>query len=69
MSARTDEIAHLIVREMGKPLAEARGETAYAAEFLRWFSEEAVRANGEFAIAPAAPTGCSSRTHRSGSHC
>jgi succinate-semialdehyde dehydrogenase/glutarate-semialdehyde dehydrogenase len=52
MSARTDEIAHLIVREMGKPLAEARGETAYAADFLRWFSEEAVRANGEFAIAP-----------------
>jgi succinate-semialdehyde dehydrogenase/glutarate-semialdehyde dehydrogenase len=37
---------------MGKPLAEARGETAYAAEFLRWFSEEAVRANGEFAVAP-----------------
>jgi len=52
MSARTDEIAHLIVREMGKPLSEARGETAYAAEFLRWFSEEAVRANGDFAIAP-----------------
>jgi succinate-semialdehyde dehydrogenase / glutarate-semialdehyde dehydrogenase len=52
MSARTDEIAHLIVREMGKPLAEARGETAYAAEFLRWFSEEAVRANGEYAVAP-----------------
>ena len=52
MTARTDEVAHLIVREMGKPLPEARGETAYAAEFLRWFSEEAVRANGEFAIAP-----------------
>jgi succinate-semialdehyde dehydrogenase / glutarate-semialdehyde dehydrogenase len=53
MTARTDEVAHLIVREMGKPLPEARGETAYAAEFLRWFSEEAVRANGEFAIAPS----------------
>jgi succinate-semialdehyde dehydrogenase / glutarate-semialdehyde dehydrogenase len=52
MIARTDEIARLIVCEMGKPLAEARGETAYAAEFLRWFSEEAVRANGEYAIAP-----------------
>jgi succinate-semialdehyde dehydrogenase / glutarate-semialdehyde dehydrogenase len=52
MTARTEEVAHLIVREMGKPLPEARGETAYAAEFLRWFSEEAVRANGEFAIAP-----------------
>jgi succinate-semialdehyde dehydrogenase/glutarate-semialdehyde dehydrogenase len=52
LTARNDEIAHLIVREMGKPLAEARGEAAYAAEFLRWFSEEAVRANGDFAIAP-----------------
>ena len=37
---------------MGKPLAEARGEAAYAAEFLRWFAEEAVRAEGEYAIAP-----------------
>jgi succinate-semialdehyde dehydrogenase / glutarate-semialdehyde dehydrogenase len=53
MTARNDEIAHLIVREMGKPLAEARGEAAYAAEFLRWFSEEAVRANGDFAMAPS----------------
>jgi succinate-semialdehyde dehydrogenase / glutarate-semialdehyde dehydrogenase len=53
MTARADEVAHLIVREMGKPLAEARGEAAYAAEFLRWFSEEAVRANGEFGIAPS----------------
>ena len=70
MTARTEEVAHLIVREMGKPLAEARGETAYAAEFLRWFSEEAVRANGEFAHRPGrTPTGCSSRTRRSGSRC
>ena len=53
MTERNDEIARLIVREMGKPLAEARGEAAYAAEFLRWFSEEAVRANGDFAVAPA----------------
>jgi succinate-semialdehyde dehydrogenase / glutarate-semialdehyde dehydrogenase len=53
MTARTEEVAHLIVREMGKPLPEARGETAYAAEFLRWFSEEAVRANGDFALAPS----------------
>jgi succinate-semialdehyde dehydrogenase / glutarate-semialdehyde dehydrogenase len=52
MTARLDEVAELIVREMGKPLAEARGEAAYAAEFLRWFSEEAVRANGDYAIAP-----------------
>src|SRR6188472_1859559 len=53
MIARTDELARGIVAEMGKPLAEARGEAAYAAEFLRWFSEEAVRANGDFAVAPA----------------
>jgi succinate-semialdehyde dehydrogenase/glutarate-semialdehyde dehydrogenase len=53
MVARNDELARVIVREMGKPLAEARGEVAYAAEFLRWFSEEAVRANGDFATAPA----------------
>jgi succinate-semialdehyde dehydrogenase/glutarate-semialdehyde dehydrogenase len=53
MTERNDEIARLIVREMGKPLSEARGEAAYAAEFLRWFSEEAVRANGDFAVAPA----------------
>ena len=52
MIAQRDEIARLIVREMGKPLAEARGEAAYAAEFLRWFSEEAVRASGDYAIAP-----------------
>jgi succinate-semialdehyde dehydrogenase/glutarate-semialdehyde dehydrogenase len=53
MTERNDEIGRLIVREMGKPLAEARGEASYAAEFLRWFSEEAVRANGDFAVAPA----------------
>jgi succinate-semialdehyde dehydrogenase / glutarate-semialdehyde dehydrogenase len=52
MVERTDDIARSIVREMGKPLAEARGEAAYAAEFLRWFSEEAVRSGGEFATAP-----------------
>ncbi|MDA0159740.1 NAD-dependent succinate-semialdehyde dehydrogenase [Solirubrobacter ginsenosidimutans] len=53
MTERNEDIARLIVREMGKPLAEARGEASYAAEFLRWFSEEAVRANGDFAVAPA----------------
>jgi succinate-semialdehyde dehydrogenase/glutarate-semialdehyde dehydrogenase len=52
MIARLDEVAEQIVREMGKPLAEARGEAAYAAEFLRWFSEEAVRANGDYSVAP-----------------
>src|ERR1700754_257457 len=52
MTERLDEIARAIVREMGKPFVEARGEAGYAAEFLRWFSEEAVRANGDYATAP-----------------
>src|SRR4029079_5712797 len=38
--------------EMGKPLAEARGEVTYGAEFLRWFSEEAPRIYGRYAVAP-----------------
>src|SRR5512143_3871504 len=42
MVAHEGRIAELIVRENGKPLAEARGEVAYAAEFFRWFAEEAV---------------------------
>lgn len=52
MLARADQLAELIVRENGKPIAEARGEVAYAAEFFRWFSEEAVRLTGRFATAP-----------------
>ena len=40
---RQEDLALLMTLEMGKPLAEARGEIAYAAEFFRWFSEEAVR--------------------------
>jgi succinate-semialdehyde dehydrogenase/glutarate-semialdehyde dehydrogenase len=49
---RTDELAHLMTSEMGKPLAEARGEVAYAAEFFRWFSEEAVRIDGGYGTLP-----------------
>ncbi|MEW5809334.1 MAG: NAD-dependent succinate-semialdehyde dehydrogenase [Actinomycetota bacterium] len=45
--ARQDWLAEVMTSEMGKPLAEARGEVAYAAEFLRWFSEEAVRISGD----------------------
>ena len=52
MTERADELALLMTLEMGKPLAEAKGEVAYAAEFLRWFSEEAVRIEGRFATAP-----------------
>ncbi|QWF82364.1 NAD-dependent succinate-semialdehyde dehydrogenase [Amycolatopsis sp. CA-230715] len=50
--ARNEELALLMTLEMGKPLAEARGEVAYAAEFFRWFSEEAVRIDGGYAVAP-----------------
>lgn len=51
--ARADEFARLISLEMGKPLAEAKGEVGYGAEFLRWFSEEAVRIHGRWMQAPA----------------
>lgn len=50
--ARVDELALLMTLEMGKPLAESRAEVLYGADFLRWFSEEAVRIEGRFAIAP-----------------
>ncbi|SFJ01104.1 succinate-semialdehyde dehydrogenase / glutarate-semialdehyde dehydrogenase [Amycolatopsis sacchari] len=50
--ARTDELGLLMTLEMGKPLAEAKGEIAYAAEFFRWFSEEAVRIDGGYQVAP-----------------
>ncbi|MFC7598460.1 NAD-dependent succinate-semialdehyde dehydrogenase [Terrabacter sp. GCM10028922] len=49
---RQDELAMLMTLEMGKPLAEARGEVAYAAEFFRWFAEEAVRIDGGFSHRP-----------------
>src|SRR5699024_1490449 len=49
---RTDEFALLMTLEMGKPLAEARGEVAYGGEFLRWFSEEAVRVQGRYGPSP-----------------
>ncbi|MGZ3097612.1 NAD-dependent succinate-semialdehyde dehydrogenase [Streptomyces sp. H62] len=49
---RAEAFARLMTSEMGKPLAEARGEVAYAAEFLRWFSEEAVRVDGDHGVLP-----------------
>lgn len=45
--ARQDDIALIMTSEMGKPLAEAKGEIAYAADYFRWFSEEAVRVGGD----------------------
>lgn len=47
MVARQDELAAILTAEQGKPLAEARGEVAYAASFLEWFAEEGKRAYGD----------------------
>ena len=52
LTERADEFALLMTLEMGKPLAEARGEVTYGGEFLRWFSEEAVRIAGRFGSNP-----------------
>ncbi|MDN4483038.1 NAD-dependent succinate-semialdehyde dehydrogenase [Demequina lignilytica] len=49
---RAEDLALLMTLEMGKPLAEARGEVAYGNEFLRWFSEEAVRITGRYGLNP-----------------
>jgi succinate-semialdehyde dehydrogenase / glutarate-semialdehyde dehydrogenase len=48
--ARTDELALLMTLEMGKSVAESKAEIAYAAEFFRWFSEEAVRIHGRYMV-------------------
>ncbi|MGO4807182.1 NAD-dependent succinate-semialdehyde dehydrogenase [Arthrobacter sp. 2MCAF15] len=52
VTARAEDFALLMTLEMGKPLAEARGEVSYGAEFLRWFSEEAVRISGRYSVSP-----------------
>ncbi|UVE94558.1 NAD-dependent succinate-semialdehyde dehydrogenase [Dietzia sp. B32] len=53
---RADEVALLMTTEMGKPLAEARGEVTYGAEFFRWFSEEACRIRGDARRSPDGKT-------------
>ena len=53
MTARSEQIARLISLENGKALPDARGEVAYAAEFFRWYSEEAVRLIGEISTSPS----------------
>jgi len=50
ITERTDELALLMTLEMGKPVAESKGEIAYAANFFRWYAEEAVRINGRFTV-------------------
>ncbi len=53
LTARTDDLALLMTLEMGKPVAESRAEIAYAADFLRWFGEEAVRIDGRWTTNPS----------------
>jgi succinate-semialdehyde dehydrogenase / glutarate-semialdehyde dehydrogenase len=53
MIDRTEALARLMVVENGKALRDARGEVTYAAEFFRWYSEEAVRNEGSLGLAPA----------------
>ncbi|HVM04200.1 MAG TPA: NAD-dependent succinate-semialdehyde dehydrogenase [Acidimicrobiales bacterium] len=52
LGEREEDLALLMTLEMGKPLAESRAEVAYAGRFLRWFSEEAVRIEGGWSVAP-----------------
>ncbi|GGM55982.1 NAD-dependent succinate-semialdehyde dehydrogenase [Micromonospora sonchi] len=52
VTARAEDLAGVMTLEMGKPLTEARGEVAYAAEFLRWFAEEAPRVSGYYRPSP-----------------
>ncbi len=56
LTERAEDIALLMTLEMGKPLAESRTEVTYGAEFLRWFSEEAVRISGRYSVAPSGGT-------------
>src|SRR5215213_6496849 len=53
MTAQSEQLARLVTLENGKALPDARGEVAYAAEFFRWYAEEAVRGIGEVMTAPS----------------
>ncbi|GEP35286.1 NAD-dependent succinate-semialdehyde dehydrogenase [Nocardioides szechwanensis] len=53
LTERAGDVAHLMSLEMGKPVAEAKGEVTYGAEFFRWYAEEAVRIHGRWMQAPA----------------
>jgi len=53
MTSELEAVATLISRENGKAMPDARGEAAYAAEFFRWFAEEAVRTPGDFRKSPS----------------
>ncbi|CAN5393049.1 NAD-dependent succinate-semialdehyde dehydrogenase [soil metagenome] len=53
ITAHADDIAALMTLEMGKVVAESKGEVTYGAEFFRWFAEEAVRIGGRYTPSPA----------------
>ena len=53
MTAQREELATLIALENGKALVDARAEVSYAAEFFRWYAEEAVRIDGQLSLAPS----------------
>jgi len=53
LTERVDDLALLMTLEMGKPVAESKAEIAYAADFFRWFAEEAVRIDGRWTTSPA----------------
>ena len=50
ITERTDDLALLMTLEMGKPVAESKAEIAYAANFFRWYAEEAVRIDGRYTV-------------------
>jgi succinate-semialdehyde dehydrogenase/glutarate-semialdehyde dehydrogenase len=52
ITERADDLALLMTLEMGKTIKESKAEISYASEFFRWFSEEAVRIDGRYAVAP-----------------
>jgi len=56
LTERADDLALLMTLEMGKTVAESRSEISYAAEFFRWFAEEAVRISGRYSVAPNGAT-------------
>jgi succinate-semialdehyde dehydrogenase/glutarate-semialdehyde dehydrogenase len=56
LTERADEFALLMTLEMGKPLAQSKGEVSYGAEFFRWFSEEVVRVSGRWSTSPDGKT-------------
>jgi succinate-semialdehyde dehydrogenase/glutarate-semialdehyde dehydrogenase len=56
ITERADDLALLMTLEMGKAVAESKSEISYAAEFFRWFAEEAVRISGRYSVAPNGAT-------------